>query len=182
MSTFEYEKLKENLTLGETQSVSLDDKDYDKKVAQGIHGEIEFQLKMGRITPSQMEELVAMIPKYVRNSKERDRKLSEKVDKKMKDEKRKEEIQAGVRVPEFVSDPKDLEDRRARANYWRGQTKWKMLVETITLKNRKFNKLWKEYNKTDDIRKQEEIVNEMEKMFPTTQRKIDTENKKLAGK
>lgn len=179
----DYEVLKEKLSMGEVQAVNPQKDDYDSFVAAKIHGKIEHEHKMGRITTVQMEQLVSMIPQYVANSRIRDQRRIEESRNKTAEEKIQSDIVSGRRVPEFVSDPKNLAERRSRANYWRGRTKWHALVETVTLKNKKFSKLWNDFNKAaGDEQRQEEIINEMEKMFPTTDDKIAKENRRLAGK
>ena len=84
-------------------------------------------------------------------------------------------------VPEFVYNPETLGQRRARANYWMRFSQWSMFKAKISGKMKKFDQMWEEFADTQDETRQAEIVEQMEKMYPTTQHRIDMAERKEGG-
>ncbi len=79
-----------------------------------------------------------------------------------------------------LRNPKTLSDRRARANYWAQSSLWRGVKDRITGKHKKFNKLWKDFSNTNDVEEQRIIVEQMEKLYPTTEKMLDKEEERLA--
>lgn len=82
-------------------------------------------------------------------------------------QKQKQENLNRYGVDYSLRNPKDLDERRRRANFWRINNNFRLLVDTVIGKNYRFGKLWEQYStaKTDEERQQ--IVEKMEKMYPT---------------
>ena len=68
--------------------------------------------------------------------------------------------------------PRDLNDRRFRANYWRCNSKFTSVVDKITGKDKKFYSLWERYSHAETEEEKRGIVEKMEKMYPTTKGRL----------
>ena len=80
-----------------------------------------------------------------------------------------------------LRNPKELEDRRSRANYWRTQNKFHILLNKINGKSKKFNDLWIKYSISKSEEERLKIVEEMERMFPTKESAIRRAEKNARG-
>lgn len=102
---------------------------------------------------------------------ERNRKYSEELER-HREAKKKSENLARYGVEYDLRHPETLSDRRSRANFWRIQNNWSVLKNAINGKSKKFSALWDKYSeaKTDEERLQ--LVEKMEKLFPTKERNI----------
>ena len=105
-----------------------------------------------------------------RKAKE-DARKSDEVYKKARDLE-DEELEMRTGVPRFVRNAKNLDDRRARANYWNKFSMWSMVVGKVTGKTKKFEKLWDDYSHAETEEEKERIVEEMERLYPTTDARI----------
>lgn len=104
------------------------------------------------------------------NESKRTKEVMEQLDKaREQEEERKNLKRYGTDIN--LRAPKNLEDRRARANFWRTQSKWSTLINVINGKSKKFDKLWNQYRTATEEERQQ-IVEEMERLFPTTERNI----------
>lgn len=97
---------------------------------------------------------------------ERARKNMQELNQRIEQE-RKEKNRRQYGVDYSLRNPKDLSERRARANFWRLNNNFKLLVDTVVGKNQKFGKLWDQYSKAQTDEERLKIVEKMEKMYPT---------------
>lgn len=77
-----------------------------------------------------------------------------------------------------LRNPKDLSERRSRANFWRLNNNFRLLVDTVIGKNYRFGKLWDQYSKAETEEQRKEIVEKMEKLYPTREFAIRAVEKK----
>lgn len=80
-----------------------------------------------------------------------------------------------------LRNPKELEDRRSRANYWRTQNKFYILLNAVNGKSKKFNDLWVKYSISKSEEERLQIIEEMERMFPTKESAIRRAEKNARG-
>ena len=155
----EYNILKGRMMAGEVTYLGN-----EAEAKEQLEEEIMSKHRAGFLSDSQMEDLLNRVDKAVYIAKERAAK-------------RRTERQYASNLPKFVVDPQTLSDRRARANYWRQSSNFKIAIDTLTGKTHKFNKLWEEFSKTKDVARQQEIIEQMEKMYPTTSKKLESASK-----
>ena len=74
--------------------------------------------------------------------------------------------------------PATLEERRDRANLWRCNNVFGLFVDKISKKEQKFHALWQQYAVAKSEEERLQIVEQMEKMYPTTEALIRAEEKK----
>ena len=79
----------------------------------------------------------------------------------------------------WLKQPRDLAERRARANYWRLNSGFSLLVGKVSGKDRRFNDLWDQFSKAKTEEEKQRIVDELEKMYPTTEARIEAEERKM---
>ena len=87
-------------------------------------------------------------------------------------EERKQENERRYGVSFSLRNPQSLDERKSRANFWRLNNNFTFFLGVVTGKELRFGKLWDKYNaaKTDEERRQ--IVEKMEKMYPTRESAI----------
>lgn len=73
----------------------------------------------------------------------------------------------------WLRNPRNLDERRARANYWAKKSTFSIMMDKISGKGQKFDKLWDQYSHAQTEEEKEMIVEQMEKMYPTTQARLD---------
>lgn len=66
-----------------------------------------------------------------------------------------------------LGNPKSLEDRMLRANYWRIENGWKTLVNYVNGKSKKYYALLDQFARAKTESERAVIIEQMEKMFPT---------------
>lgn len=66
-----------------------------------------------------------------------------------------------------MRNPENLDDRRRRANYWRINNNFTLLVDTVIGKNQRFGKLWDAYSAAQTEEERQKIVEKMERLYPT---------------
>lgn len=74
--------------------------------------------------------------------------------------------------------PQSLEERRSRANYWRIENPFHILLNYVNGKSKKMNDLWTKYSQVKTEEERLQIVEQMEKMFPTKESDIRRVEKK----
>lgn len=77
-----------------------------------------------------------------------------------------------------LRNPKDLEERRSRANFWSHNNNFRLLCDIIIGKNKKFSMLWDQFAKAKSEEERRIIVEKMEKMYPTREFAIRSVEKK----
>lgn len=99
---------------------------------------------------------------------EKARKRSQQLEQQMKEEEEQANL-SRYGVNYSLRNPNSLDERRARANFWRLNNNFRLLVDTVVGKNQKFSKLWDQYSKATTDEERLAIVTKMEKMYPTTE-------------
>lgn len=77
----------------------------------------------------------------------------------------------------WLRNPRNLDERRARANYWRLNSTWSVLISKINGKGKIFENLWEKYSHAQSEEEKQMIVEQMEKLYPTTQARLDAASK-----
>lgn len=101
--------------------------------------------------------------------------------KKMEEElvqQRRQENKRRYGVDYSLRHPENLDERRLRANFWRLNNNFKLLVDTVIGKNQRFSKLWDAYSKAQTEEERQQIVEKMEKMYPTREMSVRGVEKK----
>ena len=158
-----FERFKNEMQIGDITLYENDDitKEY-------LSERIRMAFAVGDLNSEQVRELYALMDYAIVNAKIRvEQNNIQNISK-----------QKYANLPNFVSNPKSLDDRRARANYWRLNNQFQLVMDTINGKQHKFMKLWDEYNNTNDVVRKEEIVQIMEMMYPTTSKKLHIANER----
>ena len=102
----------------------------------------------------------------VRDMYERDHQRAMKLEEeRIEREKENNRDRFGISID--LRNPKTLAERRDRANFWKNNSLFAYWVGRITGKNKKFNDLQTQYNKAKTDEERLQIVEEMEKMYPT---------------
>ena len=146
--------------MNESQGQEFDRK--QRVIAQGEAYEAEQKrnVEAKRLQDSEIrsEAFRAINEDAIRKSKQREEEL-------IQQQKKNNLKQYGVDYN--LRNPKNLDERRQRANFWRINNNFRLLVDTVIGKNYMFGKLWDQYSnaKTDEERQQ--IVEKMEKLYPT---------------
>lgn len=112
--------------------------------------------------------------KFERQQTEKINKATAKADQEQKEWENKERYG----VPYNLRNPETLEDRRNRANFWRTNSKFKLILDKITKKDEKFHNLWQQYAMSKSEEERLKIVEQMEKMYPTKESAIRAAEKK----
>lgn len=106
---------------------------------------------------------------------------AEQASKEREERLEKERRQENIRrygVDYDLRHPENLDERRKRANFWRINNNFKLLVDTVIGKNYRFGKLWDAYSKAQTEEERQQIVEKMEKMYPTSEMGIRGVEKK----
>lgn len=78
----------------------------------------------------------------------------------------------------WLKKPRNLAERRARADYWRTNSAFTLLISKINGKGKKFDKLWDQFSHAKDEGEKKRIVEEMEKLYPTTKSRLASAERK----
>ena len=103
--------------------------------------------------------------------------LKNKIEKERKLRKKAEDMAYSNDPMLWLRKPRDLNERRARANYWLKLNTFTLLVNRINGKYQKMSKLWDDYSHAETEAEKQAIVDQMEKMFPTTDKRLKAAEK-----
>ena len=77
-----------------------------------------------------------------------------------------------------LRNPKDLSERRSRANFWRLNNDFRLFFDIVIGKDKRFGNLWDRYEKAQTDEERLEIVEKMEKLYPTRESAVQSVERK----